>query len=469
MSNASKESHCISIPLASSDSAAQLDMEIDLLRGQLDLYDRALNSTSTQFAIVKQVLPSLGEVVYCNRAVALHYGYQSAEMIGMNYLESVLGLDDHRQREIFSTLSSGREVSMENEVSRKDGSTFWIGITLRPLLDNEGRLTHFVSVGADITRRREEARKKQELQEQLIAEMKERERIAAELNLAQKLESIGRLAAGLAHEINTPIQYVGDSVHFIRDAYQEIKRYLDASRQVIDSLPVPDNESLRNKLDELARSIDYDFLQEECPKAIERIAEGAERVAGIVRAMKEFAHPGGEEYAAADINHALQTTLLVATNEYKYIATVHTDFGQLPLVDCNIGELNQVFLNLIVNAAHAINDAGKGVDTGEIHVRTEASGDFVLIRVRDNGCGIPAEHLNKIYDPFFTTKEVGRGTGQGLSITRSIVVDKHGGQIMVNSVVGQGTEFILQLPIAGGAAPEHGDTGAESVTDQASA
>lgn len=441
-----------SFPITGNHTAIDSAIEVGLLREQLHLYDRALNAASTHFAIVKCSTPGLDEMVYCNRAIAEHYGYQPYEMIGMNFMESVLGLDAENRTEIITTLVSGKEVSMESEVSRKDGSTFWIGINLRPLFDDDRQLTHFLSVSADITRRREEALKKQELQERLLAEMKERERMAAELNLAQKLESVGRLAAGLAHEINTPIQYVGDSIYFIRDAYEDMKRYMDMSREVIASFPELSDPGLRELVDNMKGVIDYEFVTTECPKAIERIAEGVNRVASIVRAMKEFAHPGGQEHVAADLNHALQTTLVVATNEYKYLATVHTHFGDLPLVVCNVGELNQVFLNLIVNAAHAIQDAGRDVSSGEIHVHTAIEGEMVVIRISDNGCGIPAEHLDKVYDPFFTTKEVGRGTGQGLAITRSIIVDKHDGQVSVNSTVGKGTEFVLRLPINGRAA-----------------
>jgi signal transduction histidine kinase len=178
-------------------------------------------------------------------------------------------------------------------------------------------------------------------------------------------------------------------------------------------------------------------------------------VTNIVKAMKEFAHPDTNEQSPADLNHAIEMTLLVASNEYKYLAKVNTEFAELPAVVCNIGELNQVFLNLIVNAAHAIHDAGRDSSTGEIAISTAVEGDSVVIRVRDNGCGIPADNLSKLYDPFFTTKEVGRGTGQGLAITHSIVVDKHGGQIGVNSSAGKGTEFTLQLPIAGRGARPH--------------
>jgi signal transduction histidine kinase len=185
------------------------------------------------------------------------------------------------------------------------------------------------------------------------------------------------------------------------------------------------------------------------PKAFTRTFDGVERVTNIVKAMKEFAHPDANEQNAVDLVHALQTTLLVASNEYKYVARVRTEFDELPQVVCNVGELNQVFLNLIVNAAHAIKDAGKDAETGEISIRATVEAADAVITVSDNGCGVPAENLSKLYDPFFTTKEVGRGTGQGLAISHSIVVDKHGGEIAVASELGVGTQFTVRLPIAG--------------------
>jgi signal transduction histidine kinase len=305
-------------------------------------------------------------------------------------------------------------------------------------------------MGADITAKRQEIRKKQELQDKLVEEMAERARVVTELQLAQKLESVGRLAAGIAHEINTPIQYVGDGVHFLRSAYQDFNQLLDGWRTAVDALPEnPEHGALRLEVAELAAKFDLDFLRAEIPSAFERTSDGVERVTRIVKAMREFAHPDTNEQNPADLNRAIGTTLLVASNEYKYFATVRTEFADLPAVVCNIGELNQVFLNLIVNAAHAIHQAGRDVKTGEIKISTAADGDAVIIRISDNGCGVPPENLSKLYDPFFTTKEVGRGTGQGLAITRSIVVDKHGGHIGVTSGVGTGTEFTLRLPVAG--------------------
>jgi signal transduction histidine kinase len=167
--------------------------------------------------------------------------------------------------------------------------------------------------------------------------------------------------------------------------------------------------------------------------------------------MKEYSHPDAAEQTCADLNHALATTLVVTRNEYKYAAEVSMEFGELPPVMCNVGELNQVCVNLIVNAAHAIRDSGKDARSGRIKIETHCDGDEVRIAIGDNGCGIAAENIEKIFDPFFTTKEVGRGTGQGLSIARSIVVDRHGGAIEVRSEVGVGTQFLMRLPVHGNA------------------
>jgi signal transduction histidine kinase len=280
--------------------------------------------------------------------------------------------------------------------------------------------------------------------------MQERERMVIELQLAQKLESVGRLAAGIAHEINTPIQYVGDSVHFLRSAFDDLDKLFECSTEAMALLPdTTERAAYQLEVAEAAKKYDLEYLRVEVPKAFTRTFDGVERVTNIVKAMKEFAHPDSREQSPVDLLHALQTTLLVASNEYKYVAKVQTEFAELPFVVCHVGELNQVFLNLIVNAAHAIKDSGKDVDTGQITIRAVQEGEQAVISVSDNGCGVPAENLSKLYDPFFTTKEVGRGTGQGLAISHSIVVDKHGGEISVASEVGVGTRFTVRLPIAG--------------------
>jgi len=426
--------------------AKQIDAKVRL-QESLDLRNAALDAASTHFLIV-DARQKDRPIVYANRAVAENHGYASAhELIGKS-VNTLLGvaIDDEKIQEARALLAEGRTARSEMEITRPDGSKFWVGFSSTPLFNEFGENTHHVSLGADITARREAARRQAELHDQLLREMKERERISLELRVAQKLESVGRLAAGLAHEINTPIQYVGDSVHFLRSAFDDLAKLFHSYRNALISISSGESASARLvELRELEVASDFEFLSMEVPKAFERTLEGTDRVAGIVRAMKEFAHPDTGEHMPADLNRALATTLTVACNEYKYAATIVTDFGELPAVTCNIGELNQVFLNLIVNAAHAIQDAGRDSASGRIGVLTRVKDGCAEVEITDNGCGISAENMDNIFDPFFTTKEVGRGTGQGLAIARTIVVDKHGGVIDVHSEVGAGTRFIIRL------------------------
>jgi signal transduction histidine kinase len=202
--------------------------------------------------------------------------------------------------------------------------------------------------------------------------------------------------------------------------------------------------------DEAARAADLPYLVENVPKAFDRALDGLERVATIVRSMKEFAHPDSREMAPVDLNRAVAATLSVANNEYKYVAELETDYGEIPPVTCHVGDVNQVVLNILVNAAHAIGDVVGGTDRkGRIHVRTRQEGDAVVVSISDTGPGIPEAVREHIFDPFFTTKEVGKGTGQGLAIARSVVVEKHGGHLEFDTEAGKGTTFHIRLPIAG--------------------
>ena len=352
--------------------------------------------------------------------------------------------------ELIEAMRAGKPARVQLRSRRRNGTSFWAGMAMGPVRDDSGRVTHFVSVGSDITQKLEDERNRRDLQERLIAEMKERERMALELRIAQKLEAVGQLAAGIAHEINTPVQYIGDSVLFLQSAMADFERLLGTYRTAVAALPGGSALlAARQELRDAEQAADLAFLQEEVPKAFSRTLDGVNRVASIVRAMKEFAHPDTNEQAAADLNHALETTLTVASNEYKYVARIERRFGELPEVVCNIGELNQVFLNLIVNAAHAIQESGKEPAAGLIVIATDADDTSVRVRITDNGCGIPQKNVERIFDPFFTTKAVGKGTGQGLSIARSIVVEKHGGRIEVDSREGQGTTVTISLPLRG--------------------
>jgi PAS domain S-box-containing protein len=448
-----------SVPEPAVEAASALRVELATLRTDnarlrqwIELRDQALDVMQSFFVITRLAGPHQHIIEYCNKIVADQHGLRSEDLIGQDagVLTQWNAKNTSYRSRLSAALHAGEVFHYEDEVMRKDGTTFMAGVSTTPIFDPTGKLTHAVAIGADITGKREEARKKQELQDKLVEEMKERERVVLELQLAQKLESVGRLAAGVAHEINTPIQYVGDSVQFLRSAFDDLNSLMDEWQEGLEALTDgAARDALQAEFSRLADKYDVNFVRTEVPRAFERTFDGVDRVSTIVKAMKEFAHPDSEEQSAADINHAIETTLLVASNEYKYVAKVHADFAALPAVVCNIGQLNQVFLNLIVNAAHAIQDAGKDTESGEIRICTELAGDSAVIRVRDNGCGIPEANLSKLYDPFFTTKEVGRGTGQGLSIAHNIVVDKHGGDITVQSRIGVGTEFCIRVPLQG--------------------
>jgi signal transduction histidine kinase/HAMP domain-containing protein len=273
-----------------------------------------------------------------------------------------------------------------------------------------------------------------------------RSELEAELRQAQKLESVGRLASGIAHEINTPVQFVSDSVHFVRTSFGEVVTLLASYRALGGGAGVEDSTVALSALAQVEEDIDLEYLIENVPKALERAIDGLDRVATIVRSMKAFGHPDQREKTTADLNGALANTLLIARHEYKEVADVETDFGNVPPVWCLIGELNQAFLNIIVNAAHAITDSAKGGDRGRIRIVTRQEGEDAVVEISDTGGGIPEAIRPRIFDPFFTTKEVGRGTGQGLAIARRSVIERHGGSLTFDTTMGQGTTFVIRIP-----------------------
>lgn len=279
----------------------------------------------------------------------------------------------------------------------------------------------------------------------MIRDVTERKFQERQRTQAQKLESIGQLAAGIAHEINTPIQYIGDNGRFLEQAFHDLVSAATVHTE-IPSTPIPASPDGVSD-----GEIDLEYLRSEIPKAIGQLLEGVDHVARIVRAMKEFSHPGPAEKTMLDINKAIESTIMVSKNEWKYVADVITEFDEgLPLVPCLGGQFNQVILNLIVNAAHAISESVTGTARkGLITISTRRLAALVEIRVRDNGAGVPEAIRSKVFDPFFTTKDVGKGTGQGLALAHAVVVKRHHGSISFDSEVGVGTTFVIQLPQAG--------------------
>jgi signal transduction histidine kinase len=290
----------------------------------------------------------------------------------------------------------------------------------------------------------ERTRELREANDRLIAEMRQRRAMETELRLAQKLEAVGRLAAGVAHEINTPLQYVTDNVRFMKDTFVLIMAVVSEYRNVLERVGSAASSDPRAEVAALEKAVDFEFVHAEIPQAMVGAEDGLSRVANIVRALRRYAHPDGDK-RPADLNRALLDALEVSRHQYKYVAEVTAELAELPPVTCLVGELSQVFVNLIVNAAHAI-EAHRTAG-GRIAVTTRVEGDDVVVSIGDNGCGIPPDVRERIFDPFFTTKEVDVGSGQGLAIAWSIVVERHGGSITFDTEVGMGTTFHLKIPI----------------------
>jgi len=352
----------------------------------------------------------------CNKLVAARMGVTPEAAVG----KSDFDFFAREMAEKFfadeqALLASGKPlVNCEELVFDKLSGTNRVILTSKvPLHDANGNVTGIVGTGFDIT-----------------------ERKAAEERMASsdRLESIGRLAAGVAHEINTPVQYLNDSVSFIREGVGELLAYIDKLHASLPQKP-EDND-------------DVDYLRQELPPALTRVAEGLARIAEIVRSMKHFSHADQREMSEVDLNASIASTLVIARSEYRDCADIETDYAPLPPVTCHGGQINQVVLNLVVNSADAISDFVKQHGgRGRITLRTALEGDHVLITIADTGGGIPEAIQARIFDPFFTTKEVGRGTGQGLSIVRSTVVKGHGGQLDFVSEMGKGTTFYVRLPV----------------------
>jgi PAS domain S-box-containing protein len=286
----------------------------------------------------------------------------------------------------------------------------------------------------------------------IIRDVTQRKQAEQRLRQSQKLQSIGQLAAGIAHEINTPTQYLSDNARFLQDSFEQLANLVRLQQGMItNGRSGPLSPEQAQEHEQACAEADLEFLLEETPRSIEESLEGLGRITSIVRSLKEFSHPDSEEMESADLNRAIASTVTVARNEWKYVAEVETDFDpDLPPVTCHLGDFNQVILNLIVNAAQAIGGSAPDAERkGVIRVATRQENGWVEIRVEDNGPGIPEGIRDRIFDPFFTTKGVGVGSGQGLALAHSVIVNKHGGAITVQSEAGKGATFVLRLPVAG--------------------
>lgn len=403
-------------------------------RKKIEAELRKLSSAVEQSPSIVVITDTEGNIEYVNRKFTEVTGYQSEEVIGKSPRVLKSGKHDAEfYRKMWETINAGEEWKGEFHNKRKDGTLYWEAATISPIKNRKGEILNFLALKEDITEKRN-------LELQLLH--------------AQKLESVGQLAAGIAHELNTPIQFIGDNLTFLKDAVEDmLKAFSEIEASVTEATQNPSCQQSVSRAKALMEEIDLDYLKQEMPEAIKQSLEGTARVSKIVRAMKEFAHPGHSEKSFFNLNDAIKTTVTVARNEWKYVADMELDLSpDLPLVPCLVDEFNQVILNLIINAVHTIEKSlqaeNRSADKGKITVRSETLEDTVRISIVDTGSGIPESAQDRIFDPFFTTKEVGKGTGQGLAISRNVIVEKHKGDLYFETEAGKGTIFFIRLPLS---------------------
>lgn len=389
---------------------------------------RQFSAAVEQSPVSVVIADQRGNITYVNRKFSECTGYTLEEVVGKNPVDVNSGYASPEVYEhMWATIVQGEEWHGEFQSMKKNGEIFWESAAITPIFDQTGSIAHFLAIEEDITERRA---------------------MESELRQAQKLEGIGQLAAGIAHEINTPTQFVMDNLTFLNDSWKSIFELLQRYQAVIGDHRSEMPPGVEDEFKKAEQKADLEFIAEEVPRALSQSLDGARRVANIVRAMKEFSHPDSVEKTETDLNKSIMSTITVARNEWKYVAEMVLDLDEgLPLITCYPGEMNQVILNLVVNAAHAIKEKTKGVGKGTITVSTRIRGDSVEIAISDTGMGIPEEIRTRVYEPFFTTKEVGKGTGQGLALAHSVVIKKHQGKIWFETEVGSGTTFFIHLPI----------------------
>ena len=404
---------------------------------QQEAFYRLITENTTDLI---SLFDSNGKNVYSSPSYEKLLGFASWELADEGIYECIHHEDRDRVREIvMSTLRAGREVVLQYQMMNKSGAILHLEATTGGIRNSKGQFERLIFVSRDITSQ--------------LRQREERKLMELHHLHAQKMESIGQLAAGVAHEMNTPIQYFGDNLRFIRDSFSDLVLVLRAFHSHYLHLESEGYDSNKlNTLKTVWTDADADFLFDEIPKAIEQSLHGVDNLAHIVGAMKEFSHPGTEDKIPVDFNQMIENTLTIARNEWKYIANIELDLASvLPRVSCLPDEIRQMLLNLIINACHAIEEKGmKAEEKGVIHISTslvERDSRFVELRIRDSGSGIPEDVKNRIFEPFFTTKPVGKGTGQGLAVVHNVVIDKHSGQLHVDSTVNEGTTFIILLPV----------------------
>ncbi len=415
--------------------------------------EEELRQSEEQFRLISEngadmisLLDEQGNYLYASRSYA-NLGHDPQQLVGANLFTYIHPDDVPRVRdEINAVVNSFQTRSMEFRFQQKDGAWCPVESAVSLLINDAG--LRLVAVARNITDRVRREEERQSLESQLKQRNQELEQTVTDLKHMQgslvqseKMASIGQLTAGIAHEINNPLAFVSSNLNRFKEYFDDTLSLMKEWQALGKSLEGnPMWEPQLRLLKAAEQQADLDFIAEDFGNLMHHSRDGAERIKSIVERLRGFSHLAGTEFGDANINEAIDDTLTIVWNELKYKAEINKEYGALPLVSCNVGELKQVFINLMVNAAHAIQDRG------EITLRTSLEGKRVVIQISDTGNGIAPDNLKKIFDPFFTTKPVGKGTGLGLWISATII-QKHKGTMTVESELGRGTTFTIKLPI----------------------
>ncbi len=414
----------------------QLEIENQNLREALTqvLYQNEMLLDWVNGAVVK--VDREGIVLDANDIALNSLGYEKEGLLGKQYHETFHHtLDDGSEYPwdfcpVFAAIEDGSSHHVTGDVFWKsDGSSFSADYIVSPVRDEQNNISGATLIFRNLTEYQLQQAKKIH---------------------GMKLESLGELSAGIAHEINTPIQFIGSNISFLSDAFKDLMDTIAEYRVLLERVGEHSEfTEVATKITQQEEDTDIEYLEDEIPKAIEQTSHGVERVSQLVLGLKGFAHSADSmEKEKADINQIINNTLVVCRNTYKYVANLEKSLGDIPEIYVHHGDIGQVVLNLVVNAAQAIEENKENPDEmGIISIASECDDQNIVIKIKDTGGGIPLHVSERIFDPFFTTKEVGRGSGQGLAIARNIVNEKHDGDLSFESEEGQGSTFYIKLPL----------------------
>lgn len=423
------------------------------------LYTRAMAAANTGIVIADATKPKFPNV-YCNQAFTKVTGYSQNEIIGNNcQLLQGHDTDPAAIAQIREALKNERECQVVLKNYRKDGTAFWNQLAISPVRDRTGKLTHFIGVQMDVTERKEAEEalqiseaKSMEQSVKLELALHQLQHTHSQLVQSEKMSSLGLLVAGVAHEINNPVSFIYGNITHLDNYTRQLLHLLKLYQQNYPN-PVPE-------IQEEVEAIELDFLVEDLTKILSSMNLGVDRICQIVNSLRNFSRHDESEIKAVNIHEGIDSTLLILNHRLKAKGNTQAiqivkEYGNLPDVECYPGPLNQVFMNILSNAIDALEEKNKSASLQEsrsnpsqIKISTfVVDNDYVEIRIADNGYGMPANVKQRIFDTFFTTKPVGKGTGMGLSISYQIVVERHKGELNCNSEIGQGTEFIIKLPL----------------------